>query len=167
MNGVIDVNHEPIVHPLWGKVLHELRRSIYAEQVFCSITTEMEHIPDFAKQPALAELHKQNYETSYHRNTACGNLIRMHYAPGETSPEEQRLLLQTIDCFYEARYHDKQAEAAFLKLTASNEETNGWLELAGKWHEQRKLWLKSAAMTLRNLVPKSIWEEGKSQAKLG
>ncbi|MBX5436614.1 MAG: hypothetical protein IRZ33_05280 [Alicyclobacillaceae bacterium] len=151
----------------WAGVLKYLKASIYAEQVFCSVTTEMRFFPAFAEQPAFRELHAENYETSYHRNTAAGNLIRLTHAEPEYTEPNRRLVVTTIACCSQSREHDRRAEQALAALTASSAEERAFLDLAGKWHEHRKYWLKRAMRLLRAGVPAELWQQGVAKAGQG
>ena len=99
---------EVILYGQWAPILKHVKASIHAEQVFCSITTEMKMFPQFARQPLLRELHRENYETSYHRNTAAGNLIRLQVID-PSNDSFIRLVLMTVECFIEAKEHDRKA----------------------------------------------------------
>lgn len=149
-------------HPIWADPLRDLRRSLYAEQIFCSLTSEMRAFPAFAEQPALDELHKENYETSYHRNTACGHLTRLYFAPPAAVEEFDRLTVMAIACVYNSRKHDKLAQAQFEALVASDPVDQAWLQLAMCWHLERKRWLKVAAADVRALVSPDLWAQGKA-----
>lgn len=144
----------------FAEVLRQVKASIRAEQVFCSIVTEMKYLPQFKSQSALETVHKENYETSYHRNTAAGNLRRI--VSGE---QEQLLILMTIECFIEAAHHDKNAENALNAIIGTNPDGQQWIETAAKWHEQRVMHLKRAKKLLRSIVGPELWSQGAALAE--
>ncbi len=155
------MSHLASLYPSLSTVLDHLDASIYAEQVFCSITTEMKFLPSFKDQPPLRTVHRENYETSYHKNTAAGNLHRL-LAHGHSSHE--RLILITIECFIEAREHERKAEEALSNLQAPTESDQRWLDAAHKWHRRRRRELRHAARVLRAAVGPEIWEQGAALA---
>jgi hypothetical protein len=141
----------------FSRVLQHVEMSIHAEQVFCSIVTEMKYMPGFQNDPGLKTVHEQNYETSYHRNTAAGNLRRLVAHGG---PSKEQLILMTVECFLEAHDHDKRAETALQTLSASSPTDETWLQAAAKWHKRRKVELNRAAKLLRASIPANLWEKG-------
>jgi hypothetical protein len=143
----------------FSQVLQHVKMSIHAEQVFCSIVTEMKFMPSFQEDPELATVHKENYETSYHRNTAAGNLRRLLADGG---PSTEQLILMTVECFLEARQHDRTAEAALQNIQPKAPEDQSWLNAAAKWHGRRKAELHRATKLLRASIPDSMWEKGKA-----
>ncbi|SFU71568.1 hypothetical protein [Alicyclobacillus macrosporangiidus] len=57
----------PAMSSIYAPVLHYVERSIHAEQIFCSIVTEMKFMPAFKDDPHLTEVHRQNYEKFYRK----------------------------------------------------------------------------------------------------
>jgi hypothetical protein len=149
---------------LWDQVYRRVCASIHAEQVFCSITTEMKYLPDFAELPELKTLHKQNYETSYHKNTAAGNLLRLMKGVN-LHEQEKMLILMTVECFIEATGHQAIAEQALTSISTPVEEHTRYLEAAAHWHDLRKYWLRKAQKTLRRAIPPEWWTEGEALAE--
>lgn len=143
------------IHTGYGNVLHCVELSIKAEQLFCSIVTQMKFLPQFKEQATLATVHKENYETSYHRNTAAGNLERL--VSGES---DELLTLMTVECFIEARHHDKVAETSLDHIVVTNPEDENWIVEATKWHVKRKKYLKSAAKKLHAVIGPELWNKG-------
>lgn len=140
----------------WQRLAEFMKGSIEAEQVFCSLVTEMGYQPQFRGNSALAIVHRENYETSYHRNTAAGNLERL--LQGDTSNE--MLVLLTVECFIEARQHDGTAEMALMQIKAVSQEDSGWLEAARFWHQKRRQYLDSATEVLYTSIGPAMWEKG-------
>ncbi len=145
------------LYPALSTVLSHIEASIHAEQIFCSIVTEMTYLPAFQDQPPLRKLHSENYETSYHRNTAAGNLQRLLTGSGSS---EERLILMTVECLLEAREHDQKAEDYLSQIKPSSSADARWLEAAGKWQKRRKQHLKHAARTLRPAIGEKLWNKG-------
>lgn len=152
----------PAMSSIYAPVLHYVERSIHAEQIFCSIVTEMKFMPAFKDDPHLAEVHRQNYETSYHRNTAAGNLRRLLAGAG---PSDEMLVLMTIECFVEAREHDKRAEQALTSIRAGSAADERWIQAAEKWHFRRRHALRRAKRLLKQAVPPETWAKGVALAE--
>ena len=137
-----------------------LKASIEAEQVFCSIVTEMKFMPQFADDPNLRTVHRENYETSYHRNTAAGNLRRL--LRGETA---EMLILMTVECFIESREHDRKSGEALDGIQSTGPHDEKWLESAKYWHAKRKQQLKHARNVLYNMIGPDVWQKGAALAE--
>ncbi|WP_026960995.1 hypothetical protein [Alicyclobacillus herbarius] len=146
---------------LWERLSRRIQSAIYAEQVFCSITTEMKFLPGFENQLELRSLHRENYETSYHLNTAAGNLARI-LAGAHDRHQERQLILMTVECFIEAREHMDKAEGYLGRLKPGNAKERVWLRAAGHWHQERVRWLNQAMRRLKTSIPESVWQEGVS-----
>lgn len=138
-----------------------VNRSIRDEQVFCSITTQMSFMPQFSNQAALKTVHKENYETSYHRNTAAGNLCRLL----TTDPHNEMLILMTVECFIEAKEHDRKAQAALEQIVSTVPSDDPWIKSAMHWHRKRKKHLKQAARILKDAIGPDLWQQGANLAE--
>ncbi|MCL6636467.1 MAG: hypothetical protein K6T26_00850 [Alicyclobacillus sp.] len=147
---------------VYAAVLHHVGLSLQAEQVFCSIVTEMKFMPAFRDDPHLQTVHKENYETSYHRNTAAGNLRRLLTG---AFAEEDMLVLMTIECFVEAKAHDLAAEQALRAIPATTESQQHWLRAAERWHMRRRRELSRAKRILRSHVSAETWQKGVALAE--
>ncbi|GMA59569.1 hypothetical protein NZD89_08565 [Alicyclobacillus fastidiosus] len=148
------------VHTGYADVLNLVEQSIKAEQVFCSIVTQMKYLPQFKGQTALNIVHRENYETSYHRNTAAGNLERL-----VTGESDELLILMTVECFIETRQHDKIAGTSLGNIVVTSSEDQQWIIVATEWHKQRRQYLKSAARVLRTLIGPELWNKGASMVE--
>jgi len=145
---------------MYNAVFKHLMSSIKAEQVFCSVVTQMKFLPQFADDPNLRTVHRENYETSYHRNTAAGNLRRL--LRGEV---DEMLVLMTVECFIEAQEHDKKSETALRQIRSSSTEDEKWLSSARYWHTLRKKHLKAARTALYHIIGPDIWQKGAALAE--
>lgn len=150
----------PTAYTLWEHVFQNMSHCNYAEQVFCSLTTEMQYLPAFKNNPELQKLHKENYETSYHQNTAAGNLQRLMVG-AKTHEQEKILVLITVKCMLEAKNHQSKAEDALKSLSAPQEH-QAWLDAAHHWHHMRHRWLKAATKELRAAIPPKWWSEAEA-----
>jgi hypothetical protein len=157
---------EAMLEEHWSRILQHVNASIQAEQVFCSITTEMKWFPQIERQPILKELHAENYETSYHRNTAAGNLIRLQMTDGTDRDQHKRLILMTVECLLEAKEHDTKAYNFLTRLEADTSQDKAWIEFAAKWHRLREHYLRRAMRRLRMSISDDMWQEGAAMVRL-
>jgi|GEM_PF-5766725 len=152
----------PMAYAVWDNVFQKLSACIYAEQVFCSLTTEMKFLPAFQDSSILKNIHTQNYETSYHQNTAAGNLQRLMM--GATTAEQEKMLaLVTVACMTEAKRHQNQAEA-YLRQMTSDASDSQWLDAIRHWHQMRYHWLKVARSSLKGSISPQWWSQGEALA---
>ncbi|QQE78155.1 hypothetical protein [Alicyclobacillus sp. SO9] len=149
-----------IAYTLFEHVFQNMSHCIYAEQVFCSLTTEMKYLPAFKDNPHLQALHKENYETSYHQNTAAGNLQRLMVG-AKTREQEKVLVVVAARCMLEAKKHQAKADEA-LKTISVPQEHVAWLDASRHWQHMRHRWLKLAMKDLRSAVPPKWWSEAEA-----
>ncbi len=154
-----------VMHPLWQRALGELKRSIYADQVFCSVASEMVSMDPFCTFAPFHHIHKLCWNTSFYRNSACGHLIRLHFIPRADEKEAAVLTRQVVYCLYQARYFDGQAGDSFDQIQTNEETGREWIDLAMGWQRERRTWLNRTAKTIRILVPEEIWKSGKEGAQ--
>lgn len=147
-------------HSAFMGVQSHLESSIKAEQIFCSIVTEMTFLPQMKDSAGLKTVHKENYETSYHRNTGAGNLQRL--IDGQA---DELLILMTVECLIETHQHDKTAEKALEKIEVSDEGVKSWVEAAKQWHTRRKQALRQAAKSLHAIIGPELWAKGAALAE--
>lgn len=69
---------------IWQSVVTELYRSLYGEQMVCSMSTQLFHIPETKDLKGNAEMHTHLIPASYHRVTATGSAQRL--LNGESAP---------------------------------------------------------------------------------
>lgn len=145
---------------VWVHVKNELLESVHSEQAFCSLVAEMLYMPTFQHQPALAELHRKNFETSHRRNTVAGNLARL-----QAGEEHEALVFMTIEYLVKTAMHDTASTALLAQLTADTPDDQVWLRAAAHWHESRQLWTRRAAATLKANIAADLWEHGLALAE--
>ena len=121
-------------HPeLMVSVHTELQKSIAAEEIICSIGSQMIWIPATQSLSGLSEVNQENCKTSLHRITAAGCLKRM--AQGDW---HETLLAILVHSLYNARQHDQLRrghtqrcwQSASSSLRPSIENWMSWLRLA-------------------------------------
>ncbi|SFU69881.1 hypothetical protein [Alicyclobacillus macrosporangiidus] len=75
------------------------------------------------------------------------------------------LVLMTIECFVEAREHDKRAEQALTSIRAGSAADERWIQAAEKWHFRRRHALRRAKRLLKQAVPPETWAKGVALAE--
>lgn len=61
----------------WDSVLELLNRSLYGEEMVCSMSTQLYHIPATKNLKGNLEMHEHLVPASYHRLTAAGCVQRL------------------------------------------------------------------------------------------
>jgi hypothetical protein len=79
----------------WTAVLQLLNQSLYAEEMVCSMSTQLFVIPATADLKGNAEMHNSLVPASYHRVTAAGSATRLQN--GETHETIIRILVSCIN----------------------------------------------------------------------
>jgi hypothetical protein len=113
----------------------------------CAVASLGHYVPAMTGLPGLEELHRQNYEVSYHLTTAIGSARRI--LAGSREPGYFALV---ITCERAAREHQQKAQEAFRKLSeaapadlrALLQRLHGHIQ-ATMGHIQRALGLTTAA----------------------
>ncbi len=157
---------EFVMHPLWNEALGQLKRSIYAQQVFCSVITEMRRLEPFSGN-TFSQIYKLSFETSFYRNNACGHIIRLHYTRQVEEVEACRVALMVVECIYQAKHFDRQISYLLEQHDAEgmDEDVKKWVGLSVLWHRESINWLSQSAKTVKTLMPKEIWVAGKESAR--
>ncbi|MCY0870367.1 MAG: hypothetical protein OWT27_07230 [Firmicutes bacterium] len=137
----------------WLHVFNELQESVYAQQVLCSITVDMATRDVFARQTACMTLHRENYETTFHRTVAAGHLSRLQ--AGEDAAE---LVQAATSALRLAALHDARGHRALKALTAPTPDTETWLLAAANWHQRREYWLRRAIASIESCAANGDWD---------
>lgn len=138
-------------------VLRHFEQSMYALEIQCSFATQMKLIEETKKLPGLPELHKQNYESSYHRTTALGCLYRI--LSGERHPHVFGIMIR---CMIESEEHDEASANAIRQMEQYAQGTaERWVQLTRHWHTHQMNTLKQAMRITRSLVGEQMWQYAK------
>ncbi|MDI3326981.1 MAG: hypothetical protein QJR06_00340 [Alicyclobacillaceae bacterium] len=147
--------HCPTDQRAFAKILDHLRTSQYALAVLCSVSTQMKLLPAAAELPGLADLHRENYETGYHRLTAEGCVRRI--LAGDDHPTVVGIALR---CMAEAAEHDRRARDAIGRMAAAagNDEARRWVTAVQAWQERTSAELQIALTRAREVVGEACWK---------
>ncbi|OYD07801.1 hypothetical protein [Paludifilum halophilum] len=91
---------------LWYPVVAEISRSLYGEQMVCSMSTQLFHIPETEDLKGNEEMHTHLVPASYHRVTAAGSAQRLW------NGERAASIVETlISCLQNAEQRDRQVRS--------------------------------------------------------
>jgi hypothetical protein len=137
----------------YREVLDLMQKSLYALEIQCSFSTQMKLLEETKNLPGLRELHKHNYESSYHRTTALGCLYRI--LNGERHPHVFGIMIR---CMIESEEHDAASEKAVTKMKQFARGTaEKWVQTVHEWLEQQSSNLREAMSKTRPLVGEHLW----------
>ncbi|MED4017868.1 hypothetical protein [Sutcliffiella cohnii] len=116
----------------WAPVVERLSYSLNAEQMVCSMTTQLFHFPGTQNLKGNAELHHHLVPASYHRITALGCAKRVHR--GET---HQSIIKALIDCVNNGLKEDKEVNR-WLQVMKKNAPAGleNFMNSISTWQEQ-------------------------------
>lgn len=128
----------------WTELLILLQRSLHAESMVCSLTSQLFHIPETKNVKGLQEADKHLYESSYHRVTAVGAAYRL--ANGETHDS----IVKTLSaCIENAQKADISVDKALqTMLDHSNGSVKPFIETILKWQNEAKAYLEQARKSM-------------------
>jgi hypothetical protein len=128
----------------WTAVLQLLNQSLYAEEMVCSMSTQLFVIPATADLKGNAEMHNSLVPASYHRVTAVGSAIRLQN--GETHESIIRIL---VSCVNNGLKRDQEV-TKWLPIMRDDapEEYKPFLQNIISWQQQAVQSLTSAKQLL-------------------
>ncbi|SDZ83092.1 hypothetical protein SAMN05421743_101350 [Thalassobacillus cyri] len=131
----------------WGQVLTLLQQSLYAEQMVCSYTSELYHIPETQNLTGLNDMHRQLIPASYHRVTATGSAQRL------VNGEQQQTIINTLSaCINNAAQRDEAVDKGLQVMEENiNAEYKGAVQTAMQWQEYAKAYLSQAKEAVQNM----------------
>lgn len=131
----------------WTPVLQLLNQSLYAEEMVCSMSTQLFVIPATEDLKGNAEMHNHLVPASYHRVTAVGSAIRLQN--GETHETIIRVL---VSCVNNALKKDQEV-MKWLPIMRDDapEEFKPFLENIISWQQQAEQRLTSAKQLLKQM----------------
>ncbi|MBP3040914.1 hypothetical protein J9303_15610, partial [Bacillaceae bacterium Marseille-Q3522] len=127
----------------WQEVLNLLRRSLFAEEMVCAMSSELYHIPQTANLQGNNEMHGHLVPASYHRVTAVGSAQRL--AMGE---QNQSIIDTMVACIVNAETQDRSVKR-WLKVMRENAsaEFKPVINMIIRWQNQAELYLSQARST--------------------
>ncbi|MBY6037576.1 hypothetical protein KUV80_12975 [Fictibacillus nanhaiensis] len=142
----------------WKSVADELEKSLYGEQIVCSMSTELYHIPKTKKLEGNNNMHRFLVPASYHRVTAVGSAIRM--VNGYITPSVLKTL---ILCIQQAEDQDKGVRKNLkVMLKAAPEPYKPFVENIIQWQDYAELHLQHAKQLTMQMTGSSSWQDSSS-----
>jgi hypothetical protein len=125
---------------MWQSVVSELHRSLYAEQMVCSASTQLFHIPETKDLRGNEEMHTHLVPASYHRVTATGSAQRL--LNGERAPS----IVETLkNCIENAEQRDRGVRAGLLVMRdAAPAAYRTFIENIIHWQDYAEMHLRHA-----------------------
>lgn len=155
--------------PTVDDILMSLQRAQHDLSLQCAVASLGRFIPDLRGRPGYADLHRENYEVSYHLTTAMGAARRI--LAGSRDPGYFALL---VTCQRAAQEHQQRAIAAYRRMTgavpaAAAAELRPLLQRLGghlqatAGHLERGMGLTTAALGPETITRLVRWTEAAEQ----
>ncbi|WP_353050246.1 hypothetical protein [Bacillus sp. ISL-47] len=131
----------------WGQILNVLRQSLYAEEMVCSMSSELFHIPETKDLKGNAEMHDHLVPASYHRVTAVGCAQRL------VNGEQRQSIIDTMAaCIINAENQDRKVREGLITMEENSPpEYKAFMNLIIKWQDQAENYLAQAKDSLRTM----------------
>ncbi|WP_163100771.1 hypothetical protein [Peribacillus alkalitolerans] len=128
----------------WEQVLSLLHKSLYAEEMVCSMSSELFHIPQTKDLKGNAEMHEHLVHATYHRVSAVGSAQRL--VNGEQQPTITATL---VACIINAENRDKKVREGLHTMEENVvPEYKSFVRMIIRWQEQTESYLKQAKEAL-------------------
>ncbi len=147
--------------PTMDDILRSLQQAHSTLTQQCATSSLGHYVPAMRSLPGFEQLHRQNYEVSYHLTTAIGAARRI--LAGDREPGYFALV---VSCQREAQEHQRRAEAAFRRMSQAAPERlrplvqriGGYIQ-ATAGHIQRSVGLSVAALGPQAINALVRWTE--------
>lgn len=139
---------------MWQPVVTELYHSLYGEQMVCSMSTQLFHIPETKDLKGNAEMHTDLVPASYHRVTATGSAQRL--LTGDSAPSIVETL---IDCIQNSEQRDRNVHAGLLVMRdAAPASYKPFVENIILWQDYAELHLQNAKQFAVQITGSTAWQ---------
>lgn len=131
----------------WSSVLELLNQSLYGEQMVCSMSTQLFHIPATENLEGNPEMHEHLVPASYHRVTALGAARRL-----QNSEFHDSIITTLTSCVKSGLKEDQQV-TKWLHVMRENapKEFKPFIQSIIGWQQQTEESLSSAQQLLRQM----------------
>jgi hypothetical protein len=131
----------------WEPVLNSLLRSLHAEEMVCSMSSELYHIPQTQNLKGNNEMHNELVPASYHRISAAGSARRL------LNGEQQQSLIDTlVACILNAENRDKKVREGLIVMEENAvPDYKPFIKLIIQWQDQAESTLKQAKDSLSSM----------------
>jgi hypothetical protein len=131
----------------WSPVLKFLNGSLYGEQMVCSMSTQLFHIPATQNLKGNTQMHQHLVPASYHRVTAVGSAQRL------LNGEHHDSIVKTlISCIRNGLKEDQEV-MKWLKVMSDNapNEFKSFIQNIINWQQHTEQSLYSAQQLVRQM----------------
>jgi hypothetical protein len=131
----------------WTAVLQLLNQSLYAEEMVCSMSTQLFVIPATADLKGNAEMHNHLVPASYHRVTAVGSAIRL-----QNGESHDTIIQILVSCVNNGLKEDLEV-MKWLPIMRDDapDEYKPFVETIIRWQQQAERTLTSAKQLLTQM----------------
>jgi hypothetical protein len=131
----------------WTAVLQLLNQSLYAEEMVCSMSTQLFVIPATADLKGNAEMHNHLVPASYHRVTAVGSAIRL-----QNGESHETIIQILVSCVNNGLKKDQEV-MKWLPIMRDDapDEYKPFVETIIRWQQQAERTLTSAKQLLTQM----------------
>ncbi|NRG48462.1 hypothetical protein [Bacillus sp. CRN 9] len=131
----------------WDHILMLLRQSLYAEEMVCSMSSELFHIPETKDLEGNDEMHSHLVPASYHRVTAVGSAQRLK------NGEQRETIVQTMTtCIINAENQDRKVREGLNTMEQNaSQEYKAFIQVIIKWQEQAESYLMQAKEAVKSM----------------
>ncbi|WP_309866903.1 hypothetical protein [Desmospora profundinema] len=135
----------------WHSVVMEINRSLYGEQMVCSMSTQLFHIPETKDLKGNVEMHKHLVPASYHRVTAAGSAQRL------LTGERAVSILKTLNaCIQNAEQEDRNVRAGLQVMKdAAVAAYKPFIETIIQWQDYTEKHLRYAKQMMMQMTGQS------------
>jgi len=142
----------------WDPLINLLEQSIYAEEMVCSMSSELYHIPQTMNLQGLNEMHEHLIHASYHRVSAAGSARRL-----KTGEQQQTLIDTLVACILNAERQDQQVRNGLQVMeSAASAEFKPFIQLIVQWQGQTESYLQQAKQYVSNVgitIPSNVGQQ--------
>jgi hypothetical protein len=140
----------------WSSVLEYLNNSMNGEQMVCSMTTQLFHIPATENLKGNTEMHNYLVPASYHRVTALGCAKRL-----QSGESHESIIKALVACVNNGLKQDKEV-TKWLKVMRENapREFKGFMDNVIRWQQQTEQSLAYTQQLLRGMGFETETETG-------
>ncbi|MGG0849161.1 hypothetical protein [Peribacillus simplex] len=131
----------------WSSVLEYLNYSLNGEQMVCSMTTQLFHIPATKKLKGHAEMHNHLIPASYHRVTALGCAKRL-----QSGEYHESIIKALVACVNNGLKQDKEV-TIWLRVMRENapSEYKEFMDSVISWQQKTEQSLAYTQQLLRGM----------------
>ncbi|XEC95659.1 hypothetical protein AB6A23_03545 [Paenibacillus tarimensis] len=133
---------------MWQPVVNALQQSLFAEQMVCSMSTQLFHIPETKDLRGNEEMHNHLVPASYHRVTALGSARRL--ADGESAPS---IVATMMSCIEQAEQQDREVRRGLgVMHNAAPARYKPFIATIISWQHHAEMYLQTAKRQAQQLV---------------